>query len=84
MMGVTSLLSLYPVGKATVIRQHGSAADDHHRRRDCKHNLLHIIHPEFSFASWTTVLHHGPVLKLMLLRWTGQLDRQGLCFAIMG
>jgi hypothetical protein len=70
MVVVTSLLSLYPVGEAIVICQRDSAADGHYRR-DCKHNLLHITHPEINFASWTTVLR--PVFTSMLLRWTGQL-----------
>jgi hypothetical protein len=48
---VTSFLSLYPVGEAIVICQRGSAADGHYRARDCKHNLLHITHPEINFAS---------------------------------
>src|SRR5271163_1971409 len=54
MVVVTSLLSLYPVGEAIVICQRGSAADGHYRGRDCKHNLLHVTHPEINFASWTT------------------------------
>ena len=65
---VTSLLSLYPVGEAVVICQRGSAADGHYRGCDCKHNLLHITNPEINFASWTTVLRHGPVFRSMLLR----------------